>query len=83
MSKMNYEKAIIINQFFNAMQKSEGKLESSIQDIKVNPAQYGLFLKHYGMGGHYALPPPPLVTLLFLTVEEQNLVASAILMCFL
>ena len=23
-----------------------------------NPIQYGLFLKHYGMGGHY--PPPPL-----------------------
>ena len=32
---INNEKAIIINQFFNAVEKSEGKLESSIQDIKV------------------------------------------------
>ena len=32
---INIEKAIIINQFFNAMEKSEGELESSIQDIKI------------------------------------------------
>ena len=37
-----------------------------------NPIQYGLFLKHYSRGGgHYG---PPLVTLLFLKVEGQNLV---------
>ena len=35
----------------------------------------GYFLKHYGMA--------PLVTLLFLKVEGQNLVALGILMCFL
>ena len=45
----------------------------------LNPIQYGLFLKHYGMGGHYA----PLVTSLFLKVEGQNLAASGILVCFL
>ena len=31
-------------------------------------------------GGHYG---PPLVTLLFLEVEGQDLVGSGILMCFL
>ena len=35
------------------------------------PIQYGLFLKHYGMGGAIMAP---LVTLLFLKVEQQNLV---------
>ena len=45
----------------------------------VNPIQYGLFLKHYGMGGIMA----PLVTSLFLEVEGQNLVAWGILMCLL
>ena len=48
--------------------------------IQINPIQYGLFLKHYGMGGHYA---PPLVTSLFLEIEGQNLVAWGILMCLL
>ena len=50
-------------------------------ESKVNPIQYGLFLKHYGMGGGALCPS--LVTLLFLKVEGQNLVASGILMCFL
>ena len=50
----------------------------SVAVQSVNPIQYGLFLKHYGMGGIMA----PLVTLLFLKVEGQNLVASGILMCF-
>ena len=45
-----------------------------------NPIQYGLFIKLYGMGEHYA--PPPLVTLLLLKVEGQNLVVSGIFMCF-
>ena len=45
-----------------------------------NPIQYGLFLKHYSLRGALW---PPLVTLLFLKVEGQNLVGSGILMCFL
>ena len=49
--------------------------------VLLNPIQYGLFLKHYGMGG--ALWPPPIVTLVFLNVEGQNSVAWGILMCFL
>ena len=48
--------------------------------LAVNPIQYGLFLKHYCMGGHYG---PPLVTSVFLKVEGQNLVAWGILMCLL
>ena len=47
--------------------------------FRFNPIQYGLFLKHYGMGGIMV----PLVTLVFLKVEGQNLVAWGILMCFL
>ena len=43
----------------------------------VNPIQYGLFLKHYCMGEAI------IITLLFLKVEGQNLVASGILSCFL
>ena len=40
----------------------------------LNPIQYGLFLKHYGMwGGDWDIMAP-LVTLLFLKVEGQNLV---------
>ena len=46
----------------------------------LNPIQYGLFLKHYSMGGGIIAP---LVTLLFLKVEGQNLVGADILMCFL
>ena len=42
----------------------------------LNPIQYGLFLKRYGMGG-------PLVILAFLKVAGQNLVAWGILMCLL
>ena len=63
-------------------------LERSLCDLSKNvylytcfPVQYGLFLKHYGMGG--AIMPPPLVTLVFLKVEGQNLEAWGILMCFL
>ena len=37
-----------------------------------NPIQYGLFLKHYSMGGGGIMAP--LVTLPFLKVEGQNLV---------
>ena len=37
-----------------------------------NPIQHGLFLKHYGMRGAIMAP---LVTLVFLKVEGQNLVA--------
>ena len=52
----------------------------NVDSIWLNPIQYGLFLKHYGMvGGHYN----PLVTLVFLKVEEQNFVTWDILMCFL
>ena len=47
----------------------------------LNPIQYGLFLQHYGMGGGGIMAP--LVTLVFLKVEEQNLVAWGILMCLL
>ena len=45
--------------------------------ININPIQYGLFLKHYSMGG--PLWPPPCN----FEVEQQNLVGSGILMCFL
>ena len=47
----------------------------------LNPIQYGLFLKHYSMGGGGIMAP--LVTLLFLKIEGQNLVGSGILTCFL
>ena len=40
----------------------------------------GYFSNTTVWGGHYG---PPLVTLLFLKVEQQNLVGSGILMCFL
>ena len=46
----------------------------------INPIQYGLF-KNTTVWG--ALCPSPLVTLLFLKVKGQNLVAWGILMCFL
>ena len=48
--------------------------------INLNPIQYGLFLKHYGMGGGIMAP---LVTFVFLKVEGQDFVACGILMCFL
>ena len=41
---------------------------------KFNTIQYGLFLKLYGMGGGRGIMAP-LVTLLFLKVEGQNLAA--------
>ena len=47
----------------------------------LNPIQYGLFLKHYGMGGGGIMAP--LVTSLFLKVEGQNLVPWGILKCLL
>ena len=58
-------------------------IQDSAQSLKsyVNPIQYGLFLKHYGMGGGGIMAP--LVTWLFLKVEGQNLVAWGILMCLL
>ena len=45
--------------------------ENALLDY-LNPIQYGLFLKHYGMGGGGGIMAP-LVTLLFLKVEGQNL----------
>ena len=49
----------------------------------INPIQYGLFFKTLQYGGGGGALWPPLVTLLFLKVEQQNLVRSGILMCFL
>ena len=49
------------------------KLNRNLHRILFNPIQYGLFLKHYGMGGGGGIMDP-LVTLLFLKVEQQNLV---------
>ena len=51
-----------------------------VSSAHLNPIQYGLFSKHYGMGGPLW---PPLVTSVFLKVEGQNLVAWDILMCLL
>ena len=56
------------------------KYEQITPSYLLSVNQYGLFLKHYGMGEPLC---PPLVTLLFLKVEGQNLVALGILMCFL
>ena len=66
----------------------ESRLQQILYTVKftklanmINPVKYGLFLKHYGMGGGALWPL--LVTLLFIKVEGQNLVTWGILMCFL
>ena len=56
------------------IEQQKAKKSKWKQDFNLNPIQYGLFLKHYGMGGAI-MPPPPLVTLVFLKVEGQNLEA--------